>query len=410
MRKMRMLAVGAAVLTLLCFLASCGAPAPSGMYAPADAKNYVEGVEHAVFSVPEDYTVTMSSNTLTAEKGESVFSLQCRHSDYYYGNLKANYEELKDQLLGLYGNYSEELTRGKKVAGQDALEVRYSLTISGKKIDFVQYFFYEGTEHFYLFTCSAPTGQIDEALLEKVVGSVALSREGYAPPEGCKAVLNAEARALLGDGYEIYIPDDWIFDTSMGQVCMRVPSSNTISTVMFHEIRTEDLRAFSAAYAEEYAPDLSLPADPVSRYVAASVNRMRSEYKDFKILVGAGDEEKLTDLSRTEVSTLQDDYLLSFTSDEGRTFTYIEYTAQLNDFTSHGSGGLFVDSERIKKDDGSPVVDSKENYAEYRVRQYFTRHGNTLYFFTYLSLSSTFRNQEQDAVKVVRNFVIKDGN
>lgn len=405
---------GTAALLLLCALLSallcaCGAPAPSGMYAPVDAKHYIEGVETAVFSVPEDYTVTMSSNTLTAEKGQNVFSLQCRHSDYYYNNLKANYTELKNQLLGLYGGFKEELSREKTVAGQKALEARYTLEISGERFDYVQYFFYGGKEHLYLFTCSAPEGQIDGELLSNVLATVSLERENYTPPAGYKAVLNASARALLSDGYELYIPDDWIFDTSMGQVCMRVPSSGNISTVMFHELESSDLRGYTAGYAEKYAKDITLPEDPVARYIVASVYRMTKEYKGFRLLVGSGDGAHLTDLSKSDVSSLYKEYLQTYTGESGLTFTYIEYTAQFNDFTSHGSGGLFVDVSKIAPDDGSDVVDAEAEYADYHVRQYFLRNGEHLYLFTYLSAESTFKNQENDAVKVVKTFVIKDG-
>ena len=57
-------------------------------------------------------------------------------------DLKKNYEELKSQLLGLYGAFSETLNADKTAAGQKALEARYTLHISGKDLDFVQYFFY----------------------------------------------------------------------------------------------------------------------------------------------------------------------------------------------------------------------------------------------------------------------------
>ena len=403
----------AALLTLTSALISCGAPAPSGMYAPVDAMKYVEGVENAIFSVPEDYAVTMSSNTLAAKKDSSVFSLQCRHSDYYYGSLKKNYEELKSQLLGLYGSYTEEMNDERTVAGQKALEVRYSLTVSGEQTDYVQYFFYEGRQHFYLFTYSEKAGQIDEQLLQRVLETVSLVREGYTPPSGFRAVQNAEADKIDFDRYELYIPDDWILDTSAGQICMRVPSSKTVSTIMFHEIDGgEDLEKLVSDYAAKFAPSEDFGrAGVLEKYILTNVYRMIGEFKDFKIVVSSDGSASETELSKSSYLARREEYLQTYTNDDRRAFSYIEYTAKFSDFYDHGSGGLFVDSSRIARDEeeGNLNISPEAVYADYRVRQYFVRSANRIYFFTYVSTTGAFKNQEADAVKVVKNFVIKDG-
>ena len=398
----------ALMTALLPVLSSCGAPAPGGMYAPVDAEKYIEGVEHAIFSVPQDYTVKMSSNTLSAIKERSAFSLQCRHSDYYYGDLRKNYTELKSQLLGLYGNYSETLKEGVKVADKEALEARYTLHISGEEIDYVQYFFYEGSAQFYLFTYSAPTGGIDEDLLTKVLGTVALSRENYTPPQGYRAVQNAEADAISFDEYEIYIPDDWILDTSAGQICMRVPSSRTVSTILFHEVGGKDLAAYVDAYAVQYASDLDLSGyTPTEKYILASVRRMMREFKDFKIVTVSDGSEKDTELTLPTMLSLKDEYLQVYTNASELRFTYIEFTASLTDFYSHGSGSLFADRDNAASSVGRVA---EAEYAASRVGQYFIRRGEKLYFFTYLSTTGAFKSQEPDALKVVKNFVLKDQN
>ena len=141
-----------AVLVLACLLLSaCGTPAPSGMYHPADTEKSVNGVENFTFAVPEDFTVTMSSNMLAAVKGDVSFTVQTRHSDYHYkGGLEENYKELKNQLTALYGEYTETKNAEVTVAGNPALRVDYSLTVAGQQMGYVQYLFYNGTTAFYL--------------------------------------------------------------------------------------------------------------------------------------------------------------------------------------------------------------------------------------------------------------------
>ena len=406
MKVLALLLVFAAACALL---AACGAPAPAGMYAPVDAMKYVEGVEHAIFSVPEDYAVTMSSNTLAAVKGQSVFSLQCRHSDYVYSSLKMNYEELKSQLLGLYGDYEETLDYDCKVAGQKALEARYTLHISGEDFDYVQYFFYEGSSQFYLFTYSEPSGKLDETLLKQVVDTVRLERENYTSPAGMKPVQNATVEQISSDTFELYIPDDWILDTSSGRVCMRVPSKNTVSSILFDIVEVEDLQKYVDGYAAQFASDTDLSGcGPLDKYILASVRRMIREYKDFKVVTDVSDTSKTTELTNSStMMTLKDSFLLTYTSAENVEFTYIEYTAKLGDFNDHGSGGLFMDASNSKKADESTAPSAEETRIVYRIRQYFTRKGNTLYFITYLSTDASFKNMENDAIKVVKNFVIK---
>ena len=133
MRKTIIRAAAAALLLAVCAtFAACETAAPYGTFAPADAEKYKTGVEDAAFAVPEGYAVTMSSNVLAAMGEKDSFSLQCRHSDYVYGDLEKNYKELKLQLEGLYGEYTES-KKECTVAGNEALEYRYDLTVAGEE-------------------------------------------------------------------------------------------------------------------------------------------------------------------------------------------------------------------------------------------------------------------------------------
>ena len=411
--KKTLRAFAALLLAALCLLAaSCGVAAPSGMFAPEENEGkYVEGVEHAIFAVPEDYTVTMSSNTLAALRGQSVFSLQCRHSDYYYTdaegkpNLDKNFEELRAQLISLYGDFTAKLDRTAEVAGQKALAARYSLEISGEKFDYAQYFFYEADRQFYLFTYSSPAGTLDEELLSKVLSSVSLDKEHYTAPDGMKAVENATVEKISFDRYEIYIPDDWILDTTAGQICMRVPSSRTFATVMFHEIDCGgSLKDYTDAYAEKFAAGVDLGSvQPLEKYILASVYRMMKEYKDFRIVTDAEKTDSPQELSRSDFLTLKDDYLMARTTGEKVEFNYIEYTATLANFNKHSSGGLF----------STGGDDSEPEELPYRIRQYFTYKGDKIYLITYIaktkadSGTDAFPVYESDALKVVDNFVLR---
>ena len=401
------LAVILGACTLLSCLCSCDAPAPAGMYAPVDAEEYVEGVEDVIFSVPEEYRVTMSSNMLAAVGKEDTFSLQCRHSDYYYRDLEKNYVELKKELVGLYGQYEEVLEKDCTVAEQNALCARYSLKISGIEVKYVQYLFYKGKQ-FYLFTYSTK-GETNESLLEEVLQTVAFGKENYKVPEGFRAVRNAEADQINSDRYELYCPDEWILDTSLGQISMRVPSSKVISGVVFNEIDLgEKPQDYIDRYKEKVASDFLFGTEVtgLEEYICATVAQFSTELKDFKLRnVSPDGSEQIVEIEKSTILSRREEYLKAYTNEDQLIFSYIEYTAKLSDFDSHGSGSLFHDPSNDETEDSTKA---EPIYEDYRVRQYFLLNGRYLYLFTCVSAEETFQNQEDDMVRVVKNFVLKE--
>ena len=396
------------VCVLLSCLCSCSAPAPAGMYAPVDANKYVEGVEDVIFSVPEAYRITMSSNMLAAVGKEDSFSLQCRHSDYYYKDLEKNYVELKKELVGFYGQYEEVLEKDCAVAEQSALCARYCLRISGKEIKYVQYLFYKGKQ-FYLFTYSTQ-GEINELLLEEVLQTITFGKEDYNAPDGFRAVRNAEADQINSDRYELYCPDEWILDTSLGQISMRVPSSQVISSVIFNEIDLgQKPQDYIDRYKEEVAPDFLFGTEVtgLEKYICATVAQFSTVLKDFKLRnVSPDGNEQTVEIEKSTLLSRREEYLKTYTNEDQLIFSYIEYTAKLSDFDSHGSGSLFRDPSGNEAEDSSKMVEPV--YEDYRVRQYFLLNGKYLYLFTCVSAEETFQNQEDDMVRVVKNFVLKE--
>ncbi|MBQ7847074.1 MAG: hypothetical protein IJ344_02200 [Clostridia bacterium] len=397
---------------LLCLLiTSCGAPAPSGMFHPTDAEDYVNGVENFSISVPEGYTVTMSSNMLAAVAEGSSFSVQTRHSDYYYqGGLEENYKELKSQLTALYGEYTEKKTADLTVADQPALRVEYELTVANVACGYIQYLFYKDTSVFYLFTYSFTPGTADEALLKSVLETITFDAATPKVPEGFRAVQNAEADKLTNDRYFLYCPDEWVFDTSLGQVYMRVPSSTIISNISFVEVKLDGTFAdYAAAYAQKTAPELDWgegKIESMERYILATLYQMSGTLPEFKIHTlnleeeEESEEEALTyeEIAKDKLLSKKDSILQTFTNDYDVHFTYVDFTATLSDHKAHGSGGLFeTGAAEEEKDDTLPT-------AQYAFRQYFTVKDGYLYFFTYTTSLDQFENQKEDMEKVLKNF------
>ncbi len=407
-----------ATFMLTSVLCACGAPAPAGMYDPVDGDKYKTGVENAIFAVPSEYTVTMSSNMLAAKGNRDSFSLQCRHSDYYYGDLYKNYRELKKELVGLYGEYEETFREDVQVAGTNALEVRYDLTVAGEEYSYVQYFFYFKNSRFFLFTYCAPKNEIDEKLLSDVLNTLCLEKQNYTVPNGYRAVENAQADSLLSNRYSLYCPDKWIFDFSLGQICMRVPSKTILSNVTFNEIAVgQSFEGYVSNYAARVAPGLEVDSlAPLEGYMVASLYQMYGVLKDFSVVsVETKDSSEGKETEKEEgdkeqkitADTLLTDknrYLQTYTNKEGLTFLYVEFTANLPDHAAHGSGGLFVDSQsgqENEKDDQTVLTD-------YRFRQYFIFENGYLYIFTYTATESRFKEQYEDAFKVIQNFSFTD--
>ena len=398
--KIRFIALFLLTATALSLLCACGTPAPTGMYAPQDAEKYKTGVEDVIFSVPEDYKVTMSSNMLAAEKGGSSFSIQCRHGDYVYTNnekLKTNYSELKAQLTSLYGAYEETLKEDVEVAKQDALEARYDLTVAGRDCSYVQYFFYGENSKFYLFTYCTDKGQTDDKLLSEVLATVSFDKKDYKAPTGWRAVENAESDVLATDRYQLYCPKEWVFDLSLGMVCMRVPASTILSNISFAEIGTgNDLAAFVSDYAKSVSSlDVSGLA-PLEGYILSSVDQMRSSLSDFRLYTANEEDGALP--ADIDLTADKDKFLQTYTNEQGVIFRFIDFTASLPDHASHGSGGLFVGYE------GQTDVTAEIEKKPYHIRQYFTEKDGYIYLFTYTASEEYFKAQYEDAFKVIKNF------
>ena len=381
-----------AVMALSVFSA-CGTPAPSGMYAPADGENYRQGVENIIFALPEEYTVTMSANVLAGKgsQGDS-FSVQCRHSDYVYGDLKKNYGELKAQLTGLYGDYEETLTEGKTVAEQEALEARYSLTISDVTNRYVQYLFYN-EKSFYLFTYTAASDAVDEDLLSKVLATVSFDKENFVAPDGYKAVENATVDAVSSDRYLLFCPDEWILDTSLGMICMRVPSSTILSNISFTGTEVKDLAAFADGYAEKYAKEADISGvTSLEKYILASAYRMFGNLKDYTLVTTTGDEK----VTAENLAARKDSFIVREENDAKLSYSYIDFTASLSAANAHGSGSLFLEYEENDT--------TKTELQTYKFRQYYLYANGYLYLFTYTATEDRFEEQLSDAGKVVKNF------
>ncbi len=410
-RLFRWTAAVLCLLTLAGTFCACGTAAPSGMYDPRDAEEYRAGVEEAIFAVPENYTVTMSSNMLAARGEKDSFSLQCRHSDYYYGDLRKNYNELKNELVGLYGAY-EESFGGEEitVAGNKALEVRYSLTIAAREYSYVQYLFYLNRSRFFLFTYTAPKGEENEELLQKVLGTVSLQKEGFTVPAGYRAVENARANLLLSDRYMLYCPDQWIFDLSLGQICMRVPSSKILSNISFYEVDAKgDFSKYVKEYSAAAAPGVDVSTlNDLEGYIVSSVYQMMGSFRDMNLTVIASEgEENTKSPTAEELVARRGDYIQVYTSDNELTFSFIDFTVSLPDHNAHGSGGLFVSSENGENDRNKGDKIEEPEFIKYRIRQYFIYHDGYLYFFNYMASESRFDEQYEDAFKVIKNFSFK---
>ncbi|MBQ8911249.1 MAG: hypothetical protein IJY89_01600 [Clostridia bacterium] len=397
------------VLLACLLLSACGTPAPSGMFHPLDTEKYVSGVENFAFSVPEDFDVTMSSNMLAAVKDKTSFTVQTRHSDYYYkGGLKENYKELKEQLTALYGEYTEKETADLTVAGQAALRVEYELTVAGQHCGYIQYLFYNGTTAFYLFTYSFEPGKADEALLKSVLDTVTFDTKSPIIPEGFKAVENATAKSLSSDRYLLYCPDEWVFDNSLGQICMRVPSSSIISNISLNEVKlSSSFAEYADSYAGDVAPDLDLSEveDPMERYILATLYSMTEALPEMKIGTIAATEEGTEDDGIPEHQQIAKEDLLSKkgaviqtkTSKQKQLFYYVDFSAKLSDHTDHGSGGLFGTPSTEEEKDELPT-------ARYCFRQCFIVKDGYLYFFTYTASPDQFSVQLEDFDKVIDNF------
>ena len=393
--RMRFVALFAALSFAVALLCACGAPAPTGMYAPSDAEEYKTGVEDIVFSVPSDYTVTMSSNMLAAKNGGSSFSIQCRHSDYVYNDLKKNYEELKAQLTALYGAYEETLKEDAKVAGREALEARYDLTVAGRECSYIQYLFYGEDTKFYLFTYCTDKGQTDEGLLSSVLETVSFDKENYQAPAGRRVVENAQGDLLHTDRYELYCPDEWVFDLSLGMVCMRVPAATILSNISFAEIEEGgDPAAFVSDYAASVSSLDVSDLTPLEGYILSSVDQMYGSLTDFKLST-ISEEDAAP--AREELKAKKDCFLQTYTNESGVLFTFIDFKASLPDHTSHGSGGLFVESGEESE---TAAIENKP----YHIRQYFTEKDGYIYLFTYTASEEYFDAQYEDAYKVIKNF------
>lgn len=383
--------------------ASCNASAPRGMYNLKDKEKFLEGVEDVIFSVPEDFKVTMASNMLAATREKESFSLQCRHADYYYkAGLKENYNELKAQLVALYGEYEEVLTDdGQSVAGKDALKAEYCLKIGETEYSYTQYLFYNGTKHFYLFTYCAPKGEENGALLKNVLDTISFEKKTYQAPAGYRTVENAEADSIALDRYEIFCPDKWIVDMSGGILCFRVPSSSILSNITFSELgEGKDLDKYITDYCTKVAPglDLSEKGSDTEKYIAASVYRMTEQLKDFKLILSDKDTAKV---EKEDLLKNADKYMGLYKNANDITLYYIDFTASLSDFAAHGSGSLFSDSS---SNDNS----GKPSYQTYKFRQYFVSHNDYLYLFTYTATEDRFKEQFEDAEKVVQYFYLEE--
>ena len=156
--------------------------------------------------------------------------------------------------------------------------------MSGREVKYVQYLFYKGKQ-FYLFTYSTK-GETNESLLEEVLQTVAFGKENYKVPEGFRAVRNAEADQINSDRYELYCPDEWILDTSLGQISMRVPSSKVISGVVFNEIDLgEKPQDYIDRYKEKVASDFLFGTEVtgLEEYICATVAQFSTELKDFQL-------------------------------------------------------------------------------------------------------------------------------
>ncbi len=385
------------VVLVLGMFSACGTPAPTGMYAPSDSEEYRQGVENIIFALPEEYTVTMSANILAGKgaTGDS-FSIQCRHSDYVYGNLEKNYEELKAQLTGLYGDYEETLTEGKTVAEKSALEARYTLNISGVAYSYIQYLFYNES-NFYLFTYTTTPGAESEELLAAVLATVSFDKENFTAPDGYKAVENATVEVVSNDRYLLFCPDEWIIDTSLGMICMRVPSSTILSNISFTETEVKDLVAFANDYAEKYANEAEFgEVNALEKYILATAYRMFGSLKDYTLITTNG-EEKVTD---ENLAALKDSFIIKEENDAKLIYSYIDFTASLSAANAHGSGSLFLEYEENDT--------TKKELQTYKFRQYYLYADGYLYLFTYTATEDRFDEQLSDAKKVVKNFELTE--
>ena len=294
MNKAKTLAVLAVLLLLSTLFAACGTPAPSGMYHPLDTEEYVNGVKDFAFAVPEGYEVTISSNMLAAVGEKDSFSVQTRHSDYYYQNgLEENYKELKKQLTALYGDFEEKKTADLTVAEQNALRVDYELTVAGVACGYTQYLFYRDTTAFYLFTYTYEPGKADEQLLKSVLDTISFTPDTFSAPKGFKRVENAAAESLSSDRYLLYCPDEWIFDNTLGQICIRVPSSAIISSISLNEQKLEGSFAdYAEDYAKQVAPDAARGEGELSameKYMLATLYQMSEVLPEFKLHTVTGE-------------------------------------------------------------------------------------------------------------------------
>ena len=409
LKNLKYTAVLALVLLGCLLLSACGTPAPSGMYHPVDTEKYVNGVDNFTFSVPEDFTVTMSSNMLAAVNGDISFTVQTRHSDYYYkGGLEENYKELKNQLTALYGDYTETKNTEVTVADRPALRVDYRLTVAGTSCGYVQYLFYNGTTAFYLFTYSYKTESADEALLQSVLETVSFDSANPILPEGFKVVANATAESLRSDKYLLYCPDEWVFDNTLGQICMRVPSSSIISNISLNEITFSDtLASYVTDYTSKVAPGIVWAEgmeDDLEKYILASLYQMAETLPEFKIGTVTeeedgedGDLPAYKEFNKDELVASSGQIVQTLTSKQKILVYYVDFSARLADHKDHGSGGLF-DTGKTEEEENGPAS------ALYSFRQCFIVKDGTLYFFTYTASPSQFNTQLEDFDKVIDNF------
>ena len=411
MNKAKTLAVLAVLLLLSTLFAACGTPAPSGMYHPLDTEEYVNGVKDFAFAVPEGYEVTISSNMLAAVGEKDSFSVQTRHSDYYYQNgLEENYKELKKQLTALYGDFEEKKTADLTVAEQNALRVDYELTVAGVACGYTQYLFYRDTTAFYLFTYTYEPGKADEQLLKSVLDTISFTPDTFSAPKGYKRVENAAAESLSSDRYLLYCPDEWIFDNTLGQICIRVPSSTIISSISLNEQKLEGSFAdYAEGYAKQVAPDAVWGEGELSameKYMLATLYQMSEVLPEFKLHTVTGEEEEdegeeqplsYTEIKKEDLVSMKDAFLQTLTTDQGIKFSYVDFCATLSDHKAHGSGGLFVQGTESEDEDEAKT-------AVYSFRQYFVVKDGYLYFFTYTASLDQYKTQLEDAEKVIDNF------